>query len=145
MPLSLRAVRPDFTRSACSLQIIIAELLKANQTVQRLDLARNQIGDAGACALAAMLVANSTIEYLNLESNNFGERGERRSTLDRALPACLVPDPRTPPLAVVSRPLTCAPSCLLLYSCEGVSRGGGKQLDIDVPESEGEPCHGLCA
>jgi len=55
--------------------IIVAELLKANTTVARLDLARNQIGDAGACALAMMLRENTTIEYLNLESNTFGERG----------------------------------------------------------------------
>jgi len=55
--------------------IIFAELLKANTTVERLDLARNQINDAGTTALAAMLATNSTIEYLNLESNTFGERG----------------------------------------------------------------------
>ena len=55
--------------------IIIAELLKANTTVSRLDLARNQIADAGACALALMLEQNKTLEYLNLESNTFGERG----------------------------------------------------------------------
>jgi hypothetical protein len=54
--------------------IIIAELLRANTTVKRLDLARNQIGDAGACALAAVLSVNDTIEYLNLENNTFGER-----------------------------------------------------------------------
>lgn len=63
---------------ACA-QIIIAELLKGNSTVQRLDLARNNIGDAGACALAQMLCTNSSIEYLNLESNEFGERGARSS------------------------------------------------------------------
>jgi len=57
--------------------IIIAELLKANAIVKRLDLARNQIGDAGACALAEMLSSNKTIEYLNLESNQFGERAGR--------------------------------------------------------------------
>jgi len=55
--------------------IIIAELLKANTSVARLDLARNQIGDAGATALAQMLGCNSTIEYLNLEGNTIGERG----------------------------------------------------------------------
>ena len=55
--------------------IVIAELLKSNTTVSRLDLARNQIGDAGAYALAMMLAENSTIEYLNLESNPFGEVG----------------------------------------------------------------------
>ena len=57
--------------------IVIGELLRNNSTVSRLDLARNQIGDAGACALAAMLGVNSTVEYLNLESNTFGERGTR--------------------------------------------------------------------
>ena len=56
-------------------QIVIAALLKANTTVKRLDLARNQIGDAGAVALANLLRDNSCIEYLNLESNMFGEAG----------------------------------------------------------------------
>lgn len=55
--------------------IILAELLATNTSVTRLDLARNQISDAGVCALALMLQSNSTIEYLNLESNTFGERG----------------------------------------------------------------------
>jgi len=57
--------------------IIIAELLRANTTVSRLDLARNAIGDAGAHALAGMLGENATLEYLNLESNPFGEIGGR--------------------------------------------------------------------
>lgn len=61
--------------------IVIAELLKANTSVKRLDLARNQIGDAGARALAAMLGVNGTLEYLNLESNVFGEKaGEAFAT-----------------------------------------------------------------
>jgi len=55
--------------------IIIAELLRRNTSVVRLDLARNQIGDAGAYALANILGDNSTLEYLNLESNPFGEVG----------------------------------------------------------------------
>ena len=62
--------------SGRSAQIIIAELLKVNETVKRLDLARNNIGDIGVCAIAQMLRSNSSIEYLNLESNEFGERGE---------------------------------------------------------------------
>ena len=53
--------------------IIIAELMKANTTVNRLDLARNNIGDAGAYALAQMLGVNSTLNYLNLESCPFGD------------------------------------------------------------------------
>ena len=57
--------------------ILISQLLRANTTVKRLDLARNQIGDAGACALAELLIGNATIEYLNLESNMFGEKAGR--------------------------------------------------------------------
>lgn len=57
--------------------IILAELLRTNTTVKRLDLARNQIGDAGACALAAVLNENAELEYLNLENNTFGEKAGR--------------------------------------------------------------------
>lgn len=56
-------------------QIIIGELMKANTSVERLDLARCRIAEAGAMALADMLQANSTLEYLNLESNTLGQRG----------------------------------------------------------------------
>jgi len=56
--------------------IIIAEILKnGKSTVTRLDLARNQITDDGAKALAEMLVSNTTLEYLNLESNMISEKG----------------------------------------------------------------------
>jgi len=56
--------------------IIIAELLKKDDCeVKRLDLARNQISDAGAKALAQMLEASSKLEYLNLESNMISEKG----------------------------------------------------------------------
>jgi len=56
--------------------IIIAEILKKDKSaVKRLDLARNQITDDGAKALAQMLATNSTLEYLNLESNMISEKG----------------------------------------------------------------------
>jgi len=56
--------------------IIIAAILKAaDSPVTRLDLARNQIGDAGAKALALALHENSTLEYLNLEGNMVGDKG----------------------------------------------------------------------
>jgi len=56
--------------------IIIAEILKKdNNAVKRLDLARNQITDDGAKALAQMLTTNATLEYLNLESNMISEKG----------------------------------------------------------------------
>jgi len=55
--------------------IIIAEFLKRNTALKRLDLARNSISDSGACALALALRENSTLEYLNLESNVVAEKG----------------------------------------------------------------------
>ena len=55
--------------------IIISELMKSNTSVNRLDLARNNIGDAGAYALARMLEVNTTLNYLNLESCPFGDVG----------------------------------------------------------------------
>jgi len=60
--------------------IIIATLLEKDScTVKRLDLARNQITDHGAKALAKMLQTNSTLEYLNLESNMISEKGVHAS------------------------------------------------------------------
>eukprot|EP00966_Prymnesium_polylepis_P016805 387759-Prymnesium_polylepis.1 len=62
--------------------IIIAEILKKDKSaVKRLDLARNQITDDGAKALAQMLATNSTLEYLNLESNMISEKGVLGSVL----------------------------------------------------------------
>ena len=58
--------------------IIIAEYLKASlPKLERLDLGRNQISDAGARALSAAIAVNTTLEYLNLESNHVAERGGR--------------------------------------------------------------------
>jgi len=57
--------------------IIIAEYMKTNTELQRLDLARNSITDAGAAALALALHENSSVEYLNLESNVVAEKGCR--------------------------------------------------------------------
>jgi len=55
--------------------IFIAEYLKTNKVMVRLDLARNSIADAGAAALALALHENSTLEYLNLEGNSLAEKG----------------------------------------------------------------------
>ena len=56
--------------------IIIAEYMKKNTELKRLDLARNSITDAGAAALALALHENSSVEYLNLESNIVAEKGD---------------------------------------------------------------------
>ena len=55
--------------------IIIAEYMKTNTELKRLDLARNSITDAGARALALALSLNTSVEYLNLESNVVAEKG----------------------------------------------------------------------
>jgi hypothetical protein len=55
--------------------IIIAEFLKSNRALKRLDLARNHVSDDGAIALALALKENATLEYLNLESNVVAEQG----------------------------------------------------------------------
>lgn len=55
--------------------IIIAEYLKTNESLKRLDLARNSIANAGCVALAQALKENTTLEYLNLESNVVAEKG----------------------------------------------------------------------
>jgi hypothetical protein len=94
-------------------QIIIAELLKTNETVKRLDLARNCLSDAGVAAIAQMLCVNKTIEYVNLESNEFGERGA----------CCLSPWSsyvRLPLQASVSS-LTASAHALLLPAAGGVA------------------------
>lgn len=94
-------------------QIIIAELLKTNETVKRLDLARNCLSDAGVAAIAQMLCVNKTIEYVNLESNEFGERGA----------CCLSPRStyvRSPLPASVSS-LTASAHALLLPAAGGVA------------------------
>lgn len=54
--------------------IIISQLLLNNTELKRLDLARNQISDAGAIAIADMLRYNTSLEYLNLESNVVADR-----------------------------------------------------------------------
>ena len=81
--------------------IIIAEFLKNNTCVKRLDLARNQIGDAGASALAQALCSNDCLEYLNLEGNGVAQKGDSpKYSIPRSRRAkarlSSVPEPRPP-------------------------------------------------
>ena len=70
------ASHPPLTRRAPS--ALPRRYLKASlPKLERLDLARNQISDAGARALSAAIAVNTTLEYLNLESNHVAERGGR--------------------------------------------------------------------
>ena len=73
--VGLGATRQRHERAAQRIVVQIEVLKVGEVAVTRLDLARNQITDDGAKALALMLVANSTLEYLNLESNMIGAKG----------------------------------------------------------------------
>ena len=55
----------------------LAEALKVNATVERLDLDRCGIGDDGAAAIAEALRSNTSLKYLFLQSNGIGEQGKQ--------------------------------------------------------------------
>ncbi len=120
--------------SDTSWQIIIAELLKANETVKRLDLARNNIGDAGACAIAQMLCTNTSIEYLNLESNEFGERGAWPLACSQRLSSAL----QAPVLWALCRSPCLRAPFVACCSRRRHGPGRGRQLLAHVPQPQGE-------
>jgi len=53
----------------------LAEALKVNRTLNRLDMQSNEIGDAGAEALAEALKANNMLKTLLLPYNKIGGAG----------------------------------------------------------------------
>ena len=79
--LLLRRSASRCPASAALAHMRMAELLKGNTTLKRLDLARNVISDDGAEALANSLRDNTSLEYLNLESNDIAEKGERTASI----------------------------------------------------------------
>jgi hypothetical protein len=54
----------------------ICELLKTNQTIKKLDLSHNDIGDEGAILLTEMLKINETIQDVLLFDNKIGDKGK---------------------------------------------------------------------
>ncbi|RUS26956.1 hypothetical protein BC938DRAFT_483892 [Jimgerdemannia flammicorona] len=62
---------------------ILAEVLKMNTSLQKLNLKDNDVGEKGASALAEALKMNENIETLDLEDNSIGAKGA--STLAEAL------------------------------------------------------------
>ena len=79
LPQAISAqLRPESPRVTAhpSCSALDRRYLKASlPKLERLDLARNQISDAGARALSAAIAVNTTLEYLNLESNVVAEKG----------------------------------------------------------------------
>ncbi len=58
--------------------IVLAEVLKTNDTLQHLNLSHmisKTIGDVGATALGAALTVNSTLRHLDLSSSSIGTKG----------------------------------------------------------------------
>jgi hypothetical protein len=53
----------------------IAEALKLNTILQRLDIKNNQVGDSGAAAIAEALKLNATLQHFSLYSNRIGDSG----------------------------------------------------------------------
>ena len=55
--------------------VVLADVLKSNTTVTKLDLSRNFIGDSGAAGLAEALKSNTTLTVLNMSNNDIGDAG----------------------------------------------------------------------
>jgi len=55
----------------------IAAMLRTNRSLTDLDLRSNKIGDAGAEAIAAMLRTNRSLTELNLNGNRIGDAGKK--------------------------------------------------------------------
>ena len=55
--------------------IILADILRYNNTVQKINLGHNNIGDEGAIAIAHMLRSNTSIREIDLRGNNIGKEG----------------------------------------------------------------------
>ena len=55
----------------------LGEALKANKTLQMLNLTNNSIGAEGAAALGAALKANKALQTLYLDSNSIGDEGAK--------------------------------------------------------------------
>ena len=74
---AVRSLQCSKIRTAGALTL--ADALAKNQTLQRLDLQDNQIGEAGALAIAKAIEHNPQIslQYLNLRNNQIGNAGTK--------------------------------------------------------------------
>ena len=57
---------------------MIAEMLQENQTIRKLLLSSNLLGDSAVEALAESLTVNSGLEMLLMGDNPFGDEGGKR-------------------------------------------------------------------
>ena len=63
----------------------LAETLKSNSALTKLDLRQNSIGNAGATALAEALKSNSALTRLDLEGNSISDTTRAKIQADLAL------------------------------------------------------------
>jgi hypothetical protein len=66
------------TQSHCFLRQgieVLAPSLASHPCLVKIDLFDNNIGDAGAAALAQVLIKSSTIQVINLQENMIGDQG----------------------------------------------------------------------
>jgi len=66
------------TQSHCFLRQgieVLAPSLASHPCLVKIDLFDNNIGDAGAAALAQVLIQSSTIQVINLQENMIGDQG----------------------------------------------------------------------
>jgi hypothetical protein len=108
--------------------IFIAEFVKHSRVLKRLDLARNQIGDDGAIALAAAVSVNPAIEYLNLESNNLSGTGAQPHQRSRSARGTAAQQGTADAASILSRRL-----CCLLSSCGGQPLAPVPEFDVQRP------------
>ena len=75
--LQLKTLRRRKGKINAANAVILADVLKSNTTVTKLDLSRNtvKIDDASVASLAEMLKSNTTLTKLNLSSADFGTAG----------------------------------------------------------------------
>ena len=55
--------------------VVLADVLKSNTTMTKLDLSRNFVGDSGAAGLAEALKSNTTLTVLNMSNNDIDDAG----------------------------------------------------------------------
>lgn len=68
---------PDEVHNDESVRLLCQAMID-NNTVTKIDLSNNVIGDVGACILADLLAANSTVTDVSLRRNSIGNRGAQR-------------------------------------------------------------------
>ena len=73
----MRIITPNHTSPRCATprHALSSQSLEGNATLTVLDIAANEIGDAGCGALALSLKTNTTLKALDVANNGVGDHG----------------------------------------------------------------------